>query len=237
MTGAADASGDGAFVRHRPTRASGLAAVLCSGVAIWFVAADVGGSRLPLLGAAVVLLVAGDGFRARDHRLAAALCLFAGGLAAASAVALAAGGTEDPGAVARLVPGLAGVAIVAAGVVPLRGNGSRGLLRIGTGLVFLSVLAASVLRAVPVGTVLAGAAATVVAWDLGEHAIGLGEQIGRDGGTRNAELTHGVASVAVGGLAVGAGHVAAGFDGVELPLGSLVLVLAGAVLLALALHR
>lgn len=54
---------------------------------------------------------------------------------------------------------------------------------------------------------IAGVAASVLVWDLGENAVSLRHQLGRDTDTRDAELTHAVASV----LVAGGGVVLAGF--------------------------
>lgn len=54
---------------------------------------------------------------------------------------------------------------------------------------------------VPVAAV-TGVAVSVLVWDLGENAVALRDQLGRDTDTRDVELTHGVASVLVAGGAV-----------------------------------
>ncbi len=50
----------------------------------------------------------------------------------------------------------------------------------------------------PVELVLLGMVATVVAWDVGEHATSLGEQVGSETRTVRNEVVHLTASVAVG---------------------------------------
>lgn len=52
-------------------------------------------------------------------------------------------------------------------------------------------------------------AAALVAWDLGEHAIALGEQLGRRADTARLELLHAAGSVAV--ATAGAGTASLGF--------------------------
>jgi hypothetical protein len=81
---------------------------------------------------------------------------------------------------------------------------------------------ASTLRGlVPLAAVV-GVAASVLVWDLGENAVALRDQLGRETGTREAELTHAVSSglVATGAVVLAAGaYYLAGpllFTGVEL---------------------
>jgi len=82
--------------------------------------------------------------------------------------------------------------------------------------------ATSTLRAlVPLAAVV-GVAASVLVWDLGQNAVALRDQLGRDTETREVELTHAVSSVLVAGgsvvLAAGAYYLAGPllFAGIEL---------------------
>ncbi len=81
---------------------------------------------------------------------------------------------------------------------------------------------ASTLRVlVPLAAVV-GVAASVLVWDLGENAVALRDQLGRETGTREVELTHAVSSVLVAGgsavLAASAYYLAGPllFAGIEL---------------------
>ncbi|MFB6153157.1 MAG: hypothetical protein ABEJ27_02790 [Halodesulfurarchaeum sp.] len=84
---------------------------------------------------------------------------------------------------------------------------------------------------------LVGATFAVAAWDVGEHAIDLGEYVGRSARSRHAVLAHAAASLAVGLVPVGIGY------GVYLlapggrPLSALVLLLLAVVLVTLGLRR
>ncbi|MFB6266288.1 MAG: hypothetical protein ABEI31_01410 [Halodesulfurarchaeum sp.] len=84
---------------------------------------------------------------------------------------------------------------------------------------------------------LVGATFAVAAWDVGEHAIDLGEYVGRSARSRHAVLAHAAASLAVGLVPVGLGY------GVYLlapggrPVSALVLLLLAAVLVTLGLRR
>jgi hypothetical protein len=81
-----------------------------------------------------------------------------------------------------------------------------------------------------------GLLGTVVAWDVGEHAVGLGEQLGREATTTRSELVHAAASLAVGAAGATLGYgvflVAAGGQ----PTTALVFLLIGVVALAAAVR-
>lgn len=113
-------------------------------------------------------------------------------------------------------------------------RGRRDLVSGGGLLVVAGAVLGGALGA-PVSTVVAATAAAFVAWDVGEHGVGLGTQVGARARTRQAVATHAAASALVaGGTAVVAVLVfTAGPSG--RPLGALVLLLAGAVLIAVTL--
>lgn len=145
--------------------------------------------------------------------------------------------TRDLLVTAQAAPGMLGVAVLALGVIPARGRGSRRLVKVGSGLLLLSVFATAVVVKPPLQTLLVGTVATVLAWDLGENAVGLGAQLGRRAETYQVELAHGIGSAAVGAAAVVAGKAVAGVGTPGFPLGVFALLLIGLVLLAGALHE
>lgn len=141
-------------------------------------------------------------------------------------------------AVATITPGAAalaavGVALLAYGAF----DGHRGVVTAGASTVFVANLfgAFAAVSAPVLPTLVAGALA-VAAWDLGEHGIGLGEHVGADARTRNAELVHAALTLAVAAVAVAAGYAVylAGADG--RPLAAVVLLAAGALVLFRALR-
>ncbi|MFB6203502.1 MAG: hypothetical protein ABEK01_03345 [Candidatus Nanohaloarchaea archaeon] len=90
--------------------------------------------------------------------------------------------------------------------------------------------------------VFAGTALTLVAWETGRHSSVLGSQIGKKGVKRQSELTHDLASLSVGALAVGAAIMLTRFSGdisglVNLETPAAVLALAAVALLATVLER
>lgn len=130
-----------------------------------------------------------------------------------------------------LVVAAAGMLAFAAGIV----RGTRGWLAVGAIGLFAGMLLAA-LVGTPAPWVLGGAAATLVAWDLGEHAIGLGEQLGRDATTRRQELVHVGSSLGVGVVAVGVALAASRLPVGSLPLPAFVLGLLATVVLVVSLR-
>lgn len=128
--------------------------------------------------------------------------------------------------------GALGVVLVVAGLV----RPSRRVLGAGAVALAVAVLLASALDGASVGACLAGALGAAVAWDLGEHALGLGEQLGRETDVTRNVAVHTAASVAVGavsaGVAFGVYSAASGGK----PVVALVFLLAGAVALASAVR-
>jgi hypothetical protein len=99
------------------------------------------------------------------------------------------------------VVGLAGVGVVAVGV----GVGSTRAVGYGSTGAFIAAMLAGVSGATaPV--VIAATLGALLSWDLGEHALTLGVQVGRDVPTWRGELGHAGASLAVG-LAAGVGVI------------------------------
>ena len=114
--------------------------------------------------------------------------------------------------------------------------GSRLSVTAGAAVVFLAALLAAVALRGAVFASLAAGALAVAAWDLGEHGIGLGEHVGADARTRNAELVHATVTFAVATVAVAAGYAVylVGADG--RPVAAVVLLAAGALALFGALR-
>lgn len=135
------------------------------------------------------------------------------------------------------VPGVLGIVLLGLAVVPLRGSGTRWLVKAGAGALFLSVILAGLFRAAPVGTLLVAMAGTVVAWDAGEHAIDVGRQLGRGARTRRLDMAHVGATIVVGGVAVLVGHAVDGMQAGELSLSAFAVLFLALIALTVALHR
>lgn len=148
--------------------------------------------------------------------------------AMAGAVTVAALGSASAsgGALAAL-----GTLVALAGLV----RPDRRVLGGGATVLGLGLLIAGVGGANP-EPLLVGSVGTVLVWDLGEHAIGLGEQLTTDtDATRNVAV-HAAASLAVGGVIVGVGFGVYSAAAGGQPLVALFFLLAGAVGLAVALR-
>lgn len=152
--------------------------------------------------------------------LSAGLSLGAGGIVVASTGASIGGGL-----------GMLGLVLLGLGVW----RGSRTAVTAGAWAAIAGVVAAGMLGATP-EPMLIGTAAAVLAWDLGEQAINVGEQLGRAARTRNAELVHAANStlVAVVGVTVAYGLFLVASGGQ--PVTALVVLLAAALLIVAALR-
>lgn len=148
--------------------------------------------------------------------------------------ATAAAGAVAVGATGLLAPA-APVALGGALLMPLGvWRASRRIHTIGALAAFAGVALAGLAGAHPL-QVLLGVAAALLAWDAGEHAIGLGSQVGRRADSRRAMLAHLGASTAVA-VAVVAGSYLVFLLARRGQAGAAAVVLAGAAaLLALLL--
>lgn len=155
---------------------------------------------------------------------------------ASSGAAVAAGTiaalASAPFALLALPLGFGGIAILAAGLFV---SESRTMVSIGTVGLFLSVIVAGGFGT-PVEFLLIGMAGTLVAWDLGQHAIDLGEQIGRQSKTTRNEAIHASISVLVAVLAASIGYAVYYSAGGGRPVAALTAVLVGVVLLLWAIR-
>lgn len=70
-----------------------------------------------------------------------------------------------------------------------------------SGGVLLAAVSVGIAGGHPV-VVFCGVAASLLVWDVGEYAVTLGHEVGYDGGTRRAELVHGVGAVALAAVGV-----------------------------------
>jgi len=120
----------------------------------------------------------------------------------------------SPGVPATVAP--AAVAVVASlGALPALGISALGtvamavgvdrgrpqLHTVGGGCCFGGVILAAALGLAP-ALALVGGAAAIVAWDVGDHAIGLGTQVGRSAPARSNVLTHLALSAAAAAVIV-----------------------------------
>lgn len=151
-----------------------------------------------------------------------------GGVAAGSAVLAAA--TAAYGSLPAFGAALVGASLLALGLL----YGRRPAVDVAALLLFVGVLAGG-FAGDSVEATLVGTVACVIAWDLGQCAIDLGEQLGREADTTRLEVVHVASSVLIGVVTVGAGYalyvVAVGGQ----PAAALVLLLLAAALVTIGL--
>lgn len=128
--------------------------------------------------------------------------------------------------------GLTGVILLPIGVQ----RGSRLLHRLGTAGLFAGVLLAGAAGAPPI-TMLIAAGAAVVAWDAGEHGIGLGEQLGSAAAMARTQVTHTGATAAVGTAVAVVGYFVYQIASSGQPTTAVVLLLVAALLFTFLLDR
>lgn len=146
------------------------------------------------------------------------------------AAAVAVGATALASLPAAALGGL-GTLLVAGGVV----FGARRAVTLGAVGLFGGAAVAGIFGAAP-GPTLVAATAAVVAWDLGGNAVSVGEQLGREAPTRRGELAHAAAGTAVAAATAGFGYVLYRLAAGGQPVGALVFLLVGAVVIASALR-
>lgn len=131
-----------------------------------------------------------------------------------------------------LAPAVIGLGLLGVGLL----TGRRGLVTLGAAGQLVGLFLTGV-ETVPTASVLVGLAAALVAWDVGQYAVGLGEQIGRTAPTRRAELVHAGASAAIATSTAGIAYVLFVVAAGNQPTTALVALLCTAVLLVLVLRK
>lgn len=160
-------------------------------------------------------------FEPGPSNLGRGLTLFAGLLASVSlAPALPAVGL-----------GVLGTSVLAYG---LRARSGR-TLGAGVATLVVALLVGGVLGT-PAELLVLAAAATILAWDVGDNALSVGEQLGRNARTARLELVHAAASLAVGVIGSAAAYAVYRLVGGGHPILAVVLLLLGATILVTALR-
>jgi hypothetical protein len=171
----------------------------------------------------VALVTVEESIDRSPARTSQLLSLVAGSVAiGAAALASADGG----------LAALAGVLLVGVGVA----RGSRRFVTVGSFVVLLGVLLGG-LTAAPPELLLPGTMAAVLAWDFGEQAINVGEQLGREADTERLELAHAAASTVVAVAGGGVGYAIYLVGAGNQPMTALVFLLVAAVALTSALRN
>lgn len=222
---------------RRPVRTSGVLSASAAGVAVCVVTASIGAwiavgiclSGLAAVAASLSRRRSGGG-PAATLGLAAGTAVVLGSFVAAVVL------VDSPSVLVETLLGLLGVVAVGLALAPLYGDGSRLLLKAGVAVTFACVLASGLFVEASLLELLVAGAGTIVSFDLGENAIGIGEQLGRRAGSEPIQAVHAVASVAVGAVAVLGCLVVRGVGTPGIPLLSLTLLLVAVLFLAVAIH-
>lgn len=225
------------MIERYPKRLSVSLSLAAGVLAVSLVANNPGQIQAVLVEAVgLALLVFGSMAYRRHRRLIGATSAVVGAGIALSAVGLGwirAGGMS---AQLELFPGMVGLVFLAVGVSAVQPRWERGFIMAGTAGLLVGVLTSGVVHGAPLASLLGATVATVVAWDTGEQAINLGEQVGSRAVSWSAELAHGVGSAFVGvaAMALAFGVYQFGFQ--DVPLAGLFLLLVGSFMLTAALY-
>ncbi|MFC7157948.1 hypothetical protein ACFQPA_21245 [Halomarina halobia] len=225
-------------VVHRPRRLSGGIAVLAALLAVALVADEA--EQLAAVGASfagVAVLALGAALRRRGSRLAGLPVALAGLAASLAAVAVAVGVALTDGVTARgELVGLLGVPLLALGLVPISRRAARRLISAGFALVVVGTVFSATVGGASTLSLLGSLVAAVVAWDAGERAINLGDQLGTDARTWPVELAHSGATAAFGCVSVALALALSEANVTGVPLAGLALLLGAAVTLMVVLY-
>lgn len=228
-------------VVYRPTRISGAVAIFAAAASVAAVADAPGQLAAVVIGVGgVALMAVGAAIHRRGFWFLGLPVALVGLAAALSAIGVGITMTASSRLTERVeLAGVLGLPFIALGILQVHPRIDRRLVSLG--LVFLVV--GAILSGMFNGTgtdpvpLLVSLAAAIVAWDAGEQAINVGEQLGRTARTWPSEVVHSLGSTVYGALSVGTAVVLFQADVTGLPLESLLLLLAAAVVLMVALYR
>ncbi|MDB2282467.1 hypothetical protein PM030_11340 [Halorubrum ezzemoulense] len=141
-------------------------------------------------------------------------------------------------ATAALIASPTGGALVGVGALAFLGGSLRGSARVLTWGATAGVagIALAGYRGAPPEALLVAAVGLAVAWDVADHGVGLGEQVGRGARVRRNAAVHAGASLLVGALAAGLVYGVSLAVGGGQPVAALALLLAGGIALISALR-
>ena len=137
-----------------------------------------------------------------------------------------------PFSVLALPFGLGGVAIFSGALFV----GSRRWLGLGVAGILAGVIAAGVAEATTPELMLISVVASLVAWDVAQNAMDLGEQIGRGSRTRRAEVVHAAGTAMIATLSAGVAYGLFRVAGGGRPPAAVLLLVLGAVLVTWAIR-
>lgn len=133
------------------------------------------------------------------------------------------------------VPFGVGGLVVVAGSLFLRD--SRGYLSLGVGLALFGAIVTGAYGALPPALMIVGVSALIIAWDVGQHGISIGAQLGRDSRTQRLELVHAGMTTFVIAVVDIAAFLTFELAGGGRPASAVALVVVGAIVLMWALRN
>lgn len=221
-----------------PTVTSSVIAVIAAAGAVGLLASTIPQRRLlalTIIGACCFGL--GGRLRLQDRQLTGVSLMTIGTLVVALAVSATMVAPAQLSHRIELLPGLVGLWLLVAGLIPLRAAWSRRLIDLGTGLLFAGVLTSGVLRSSSTVALVVAAAATILAWDAAQNAVSIGGQVGSTAASSRVELFHVAftSAVALIAIVVVVGLTRLGVDG--LPFATLLALVIAAILFALGSHE
>ena len=156
------------------------------------------------------------------------------GQAIALVAALVGVGLSAPFTVLSIPFGLAGLALAA---MALTYKPSSGWFTIGVALMFAGALISGGFGVLPPEVMLLAIGSIIVSWDAGQHAVSLGNQIGRQTRSHRNQLVHSAATVLAVTIASGALFVVFAIGGDGHPAPAVALIIIGIVLAAWLLRK
>lgn len=182
------------------------------------------------------LVLLGSGLvRRRGHRVLGGGCVLVGGGLVCLALGLS---LLAPGGLFERLPFVGGafaMVCVVLGVFPLRQSWAYGLVGLGV-VVFSCSLVFLAWVSNPSGVpIVLGIGLTIVTWDMSEHAITLGNDVGRSARTYPVTVTHFIGSLGIGIAASVVALVVARVELPAIPVASLAFLLGATLLLLVVL--
>lgn len=223
-------------VVKQPTYAGSALAVLAAACVTGVLASQPVQVSIAGVEAVGAFLLLGSGLvRRRGHRVLGSSFVFAGSGLICFALGLSL--LSPSGLFERIAffGGTLAMACVVLGVFPLRQSWAGSLVGLGIVLFGCSLVFLAWISNPDSVQLLLGFGLTIVTWDMAEHAIALGNDVGRSARTYPVTMTHFVGSLGVG---LAAGAVALMADSVQLPaipIAALALLLGAILLLLLVL--
>lgn len=184
----------------------------------------------------MVILLGSSVAQQRGRRGSGLSLLLAGSVTVSIALGL---GVVFPGRLIErgaLIGGMLGPVLMILAVYPLRATWSRPLTWLGAALLISVLMIRGWVAQIGQTRLLGAVVMTVVAWDAAEQAITLGNDVGRSARTFVVSITHTIASLTVGIIAITITTGMYGITPATIPLVSVLLLLGSIPVFVLSLY-